>query len=117
MVLVARFPVSCIHRHCPIYKTPWVLPRSADRSSDRRYLMHLGHPEYDAHRLAFEWERDRSLGRTDVEPPRNFDPGSPRAVWGSHCVTLFGQWLRSLRAPPRAGGLPAAQAEGDRQIM
>ena len=87
------------------------------RSSDRRYLMHLGHPEYDAQRLAFEWERDRSLRRTDVEPPRNFDPQSPKAVWGSHCETLFSQWLRSLREAPRAGGLPGAQAERDRQIM
>jgi homoserine O-succinyltransferase/O-acetyltransferase len=87
------------------------------QSSDRRYLMHLGHPEYDAHRLAFEWERDRALGRTDVEPPRNFDPQSPKAVWGSHCETLFSQWLRSLREAPRAGARPGAQAEPGRQII
>jgi len=87
------------------------------RSSDRRYLMHLGHPEYDASRLAFEWERDRALGRTDVEAPRNFDPQSPKAVWSSHCETLFSRWLGSLRGAPRAGGLPEAQSEGDRQIM
>jgi len=87
------------------------------RSRDRRYLMHLGHPEYDAQRLALEWERDRSLGRTDVEPPRNFDPASPKAVWGSHCETLFSRWLESLRETPRAGAVPGAQAERDRQIM
>jgi homoserine O-succinyltransferase/O-acetyltransferase len=88
------------------------------RSRDHRYLMHLGHPEYDAQRLAFEWARDRSLGRTDVEPPRNFDPASPKAVWLSHCETLFSRWLASLRQAPRAGGLPAAEAVGgDRQIM
>jgi homoserine O-succinyltransferase len=87
------------------------------QSADRRYLMHLGHPEYDASRLAFEWERDRSLGRADVDPPRNFDPASPKAIWGSHCVTLFSQWLSSLRDAPQAGGLPGGEAERDRQIM
>ena len=88
------------------------------RSSDRRFLMHLGHPEYDAHRLAFEWERDRALGRTDVEPPRNFDATSPKAVWLSHCETLFSRWLASLREAQRAGGLSPMDAVGrDRQIM
>jgi homoserine O-succinyltransferase/O-acetyltransferase len=106
----------CAHsRHSGIRDD--VLER-AFRSSDHRYLMHLGHPEYDAQRLAFEWARDRSLGRTDVEPPRNFDPASPKAVWLSHCETLFSRWLASLRQAPRAGGLPAAEAVGgDRQIM
>jgi len=69
---------------------------SVFQSSDRRYLMHLGHPEYDAHRLAFEWERDQSLGRSDVEPPRNFDPKSPKEVWRSHRTALFSKWLASL---------------------
>jgi homoserine O-succinyltransferase/O-acetyltransferase len=70
-------------------------------SADRRYLMHLGHPEYDARRLAFEWERDQTLGRTDVDPPRNFDPRSPANVWRSHRATFFSQWLQALRRPPR----------------
>jgi homoserine O-succinyltransferase len=70
-------------------------------SRDRRYLMHLGHPEYDARRLAFEWERDRALGRTDVEPPRDFDPRSPVTTWRSHCATLFSQWLETLRQTRR----------------
>ena len=87
------------------------------RSRDRRYLMHLGHPEYDAHRLAFEWQRDRALGRADVGPPRNFDPQAPKAVWGSHCETLFSRWLGSLREAPGAEGPQEAQAERDRQIM
>jgi homoserine O-succinyltransferase len=65
-------------------------------SRDGRYLMHLGHPEYDAGRLVFEWERDRALGRADVEPPRDFDPGSPLTVWRSHCLALFSGWLQAL---------------------
>jgi homoserine O-succinyltransferase len=71
-------------------------------SRDGRYLMHLGHPEYDAPRLAFEWERDQALGRTDVDPPRDFDPRSPVTTWRSHCVSLFCQWLKTLR--PSAPG-------------
>jgi homoserine O-succinyltransferase/O-acetyltransferase len=82
---------------------------SVFESSDRRYLMHLGHPEYDARRLAFEWERDQSLGRTDVEPPQNFDPKSPKEVWRSHRTTLFSNWLASLREVPRARS-PGAEA-------
>ena len=63
-------------------------------SVDHRFIMHLGHPEYEAARLVHEWERDASLGRGDVEPPRNFDPSEPRNNWRSHCNELFSQWLR-----------------------
>ena len=42
-------------------------------SADGRFLMHLGHPEYDAERLLVEWRRDSALGRTDVRPPHNFE--------------------------------------------
>jgi homoserine O-succinyltransferase len=84
-------------------------------SSDGRYLMHLGHPEYDEHRLAFEWERDRSVGRADVEAPRNFDPESPKAIWRSHCAILFSRWLASLRPVSSARTQPGWQA-GSRPI-
>jgi homoserine O-succinyltransferase len=71
-------------------------------SSDQRFVMHLGHPEYEADRLVHEWRRDSSLGRGDVEPPRNFDPEQPRNVWRAHCNELFSQWLR-LVAERRVG--------------
>jgi homoserine O-succinyltransferase/O-acetyltransferase len=64
-------------------------------SADGRYVMHLGHPEYDAARLAFEWQRDAVLGRPDVEAPRNFDVTAPRSSWQSHCTSLFSRWLGS----------------------
>jgi homoserine O-succinyltransferase/O-acetyltransferase len=63
-------------------------------SVDHRFIMHLGHPEYEAARLVHEWERDASLGRADVEPPRNFDPSAPTTNWRSHCNEIFSQWLR-----------------------
>jgi homoserine O-succinyltransferase len=65
-------------------------------SSDGRFLMHLGHPEYEASRLVHEWRRDQALGRTDVDRPSNFDPENPSNVWRSHRNELFSQWLRVL---------------------
>ncbi len=38
-------------------------------SKDQRYLMHLGHPEYEAQRLVDEYKRDMSIGRKDVPFP------------------------------------------------
>lgn len=63
-------------------------------STDHKYVMHLGHPEYEPARLVHEWERDASLGRADVDPPRNFDVRRPHNNWRSHCNELFSQWLR-----------------------
>ena len=62
-------------------------------STDRRFLMHLGHPEYEVGRLATEWARDSALGRTDVDPPKNFDLRRPLNVWRSHCNDFFARWL------------------------
>ena len=66
---------------------------------DHRFVMHLGHPEYVAERISFEWERDRSLGRADVRPPHDFDPAQPTTSWSSHRERLFESWVR-LIAPP-----------------
>lgn len=62
-------------------------------SVDRRFVAHLGHPEYDAQRLVIEWERDSALGRSDVEAPANFDVRNPKNVWRSHRNLLFERWL------------------------
>ena len=83
-------------------------------SSDRRFLMHLGHPEYEAWRLAMEWKRDRALGRTDVAAPHNFDPERPRNVWRSHCNELFTEWLNFLGgSQPRAHSLSPSESRAD----
>jgi homoserine O-succinyltransferase len=73
-------------------------------SSDRRYLAHIGHPEYDAERLAFEWRRDRELGRTDVDAPVGFDPEAATTAWRSHRDAVFSGFV--ARA---AAGAPAAK--------
>jgi len=62
-------------------------------TTDRRFIVHLGHPEYNGERLALEWERDRSLGRTDVYPPVNLDLAAPVTSWRGHRHVLFGGFL------------------------
>lgn len=65
---------------------------------DRRFVMHLGHPEYLGERIAFEWKRDQSLGRDDVKPPQNFDSNVPVTSWHDHRESLFHSWI-DLVAP------------------
>lgn len=62
-------------------------------STDGRYVAHLGHPEYVAERLVFEWRRDSQLGRDDVLPPKSFDPEAPVTSWEKHRETFFSRWL------------------------
>jgi homoserine O-succinyltransferase len=71
-------------------------------SPDHRYLIHLGHPEYEAGRLAHEWKRDRFL-RHDVLPPVNLDLAAPMTTWRSHRAELFSTWLRFIAQRDRAG--------------
>ena len=63
-------------------------------STDGRLLAHLGHPEYEAERLAFEWIRDRDLGRTDVPPPASFDAAAPVTSWRGHRDEVFADFVR-----------------------
>jgi homoserine O-succinyltransferase len=63
-------------------------------STDQRYLMHLGHPEYEPERLVFEYARDRSQGREDVDPPANIDLEQPMNLWRSHRNEFFSQWVK-----------------------
>lgn len=73
-------------------------------SSDDRYVAHLGHPEYVAERLVFEWRRDTDLGRHDVERPKNFDPEVPVTSWEKHRETFFSRWIAfaAKRSPYRS---------------
>jgi len=61
---------------------------------DFRVVMHLGHPEYDASRIAYEWARDRAAGRGDVDPPVGFDGEgvSPMVPWARDSVAFFEAW-------------------------
>jgi homoserine O-succinyltransferase len=70
-------------------------------STDHRFLMHLGHPEYEAQRLVEEYKRDAALGRTDVLPPANLDINNPMNRWRSHGLEFFAQWVRFMYEPTR----------------
>jgi homoserine O-succinyltransferase len=84
-----------------------VLARGAEsgttifESSDRRFVGHLGHPEYGAGRLVEEWNRDRALGRGDVGPPHGFDVDRPARLWASHCDAFFSAWVLDVAAARR----------------
>ena len=65
-------------------------------SSDQRFLVHLGHPEYEPERLVEEYQRDRKEGRGDVAPPANMDLESPKNTWRSHRTEFFSQWIKYI---------------------
>jgi len=65
-------------------------------SSDQRFIVHLGHPEYEPRRLVEEYLRDQRLGRKDVEPPTNFDINNPVNVWRGHRSEFFSQWIKYI---------------------
>jgi homoserine O-succinyltransferase len=77
-------------------------------SADRRMWMHLGHPEYEPERIAFEWSRDQAAGRLDVGAPAGFDATGtrPDAPWAEDARGFFADWLSSVLAA--LGGRPAA---------
>ncbi len=70
-------------------------------SADHRFLMHLGHPEYEAQRLVDEYKRDAALGRLDVLPPANLDVHAPVNRWRSHGLEFFAQWMRFIYEPTK----------------
>ena len=85
---------------------------------DHRFVAHLGHPEYEGTRLAFEWQRDQGLGRTDVGPPHAFDVHRPVTRWRGHREGLFRRWLAFLERDPakRMAGDPVSEARGVRSL-
>jgi homoserine O-succinyltransferase len=65
-------------------------------SADRRFLMHLGHHEYEVGRLVEEYRRDVAKGRTDVEPPINLDLDNPVNRWRGQSLEFFAQWIKYI---------------------
>lgn len=63
---------------------------------DHRFVMHLGHPEYNRHRLMDEWERDQKAGLKDVPHPHRFDFENPKNTWRSHRNEFFSAWIKYL---------------------
>jgi homoserine O-succinyltransferase len=65
-------------------------------SADHRFLMHLGHPEYDARRFVEEYERDLRSGKPGVEPPKNMDLDNPLNLWKGQRTEFFSQWIKYI---------------------
>lgn len=61
-------------------------------SADERFLVNLGHFEYNAHRIVEEANRDAP--NTDVPPPENFDLKNPLNRWRGQRNEFFSQWIR-----------------------
>ena len=65
-------------------------------SMDSRFLMHLGHPEYEPQRLVEEFQRDQKKGRKDVTPPQNLDLEKPTNRWRGNRTVLFSDWIKYI---------------------
>jgi homoserine O-succinyltransferase len=65
-------------------------------TADHRLVAHLGHPEYDAERLVFEWRRDREAGRLDVPRPHGVDLENPQTTWRKDSESFFRHWLELI---------------------
>jgi homoserine O-succinyltransferase len=76
-------------------------------TGDRRVVMHLGHPEYEPSRIAFEWDRDRAAGREDVTSPAGFDPEgrTPLLSWEADSRAFFRAWVGGLLVTTSAPSL------------
>ena len=61
-------------------------------TTDRKQIMHMGHPEYNSGRLAHEAKRDSN--DPTVPKIQNFDFNNPKNVWRMHRNTFFQQWIR-----------------------
>ncbi len=65
-------------------------------STDKSFIMHLGHPEYETDRLVNEYKRDLSKGRSDVPLPLNLDITNPKNNWRGHSLEFFQQWVKDV---------------------
>lgn len=65
-------------------------------SCDQRYIMHLGHPEYDARRLIEEYERDMERGMENVHEPEHVNVENPVNLWRCNGLEFFSQWIKDV---------------------
>ncbi len=65
-------------------------------SADERFLIHLGHFEYEADRIIYEYNRDLQAGKKDIDPPQNMDVLNPVNRWRAHCLEFFTQWIKYI---------------------
>ncbi len=64
-------------------------------SDDQRFLMHFGHPEYEAATLVEEYARLKEQ-RSNTPAPVNFDLENPVNRWRGHRTCFFHQWIKKI---------------------
>ncbi len=65
-------------------------------TTDKRFLMHLGHPEYNSGRLKEECMRDKGKKKNTPSICVNFDLEKPINSWRSHRNEFFSQWIKYI---------------------
>jgi homoserine O-succinyltransferase len=65
-------------------------------TTDQKFLIHLGHPEYNCGRIVDETLRDREVGSEETLEPENFDVENPVNSWRSNRNEFFRAWLKHL---------------------
>ncbi|MDA3938460.1 MAG: homoserine O-succinyltransferase [Spirochaetia bacterium] len=65
-------------------------------TTDKSFIMHLGHPEYETDRLVNEYKRDLAKGRPDVPMPLNLNINDPKNNWRGHSLEFFQQWVKDV---------------------
>lgn len=65
-------------------------------TTDKSFIMHLGHPEYETDRLINEYRRDMEKRRKDVTLPLNLDIDNPKNNWRGHSLEFFQQWVKDV---------------------
>lgn len=66
-------------------------------TEDEKQVFVMGHSEYDANSLKYEYDRDLAKG-LEIEVPKNYFPGddpskAPIVLWRGHGNLLFSNWL------------------------
>ncbi len=77
-----------------------ILCKSAEAGSfifettDHKFVAHLGHPEYEADRIMFEFLRDQAKGLNIF--PKYFDVNNPENNWKNHSIDFFENWIKLI---------------------
>jgi homoserine O-succinyltransferase len=65
-------------------------------SSDHRFLMHFGHPEYEVADMVREYRHANGENGGGGSVPENFDETKTVNCWRGHCTALFTGWIRYI---------------------
>lgn len=63
-------------------------------STEKNFVAHIGHPEYDPERILFEYHRDQAAGLNSV--PLYFNTEKPEYNWEKSGTEFFTNWIGTL---------------------